>query len=217
MHWMKYSLLAVVATVAVGACDDATGGGDTGQARIFMSTTNLAGGAAEVAANATGAMGSLRVSQIDSMFVRITGVSALRSNADTADAAGGWVTIQLADSGGKRINLLRLPAMGGDSISLARGELAPGTYKNIRLTFDSASASVVLKENVTVGNHEFLKATLYPLRVPSGVIKIPTAGFVISEGSASGITLVFDAGTSVDRITATGSGKLQMSPVIHRR
>lgn len=217
MRWMKYSLWALVATVAIGACDDATGGDDTGQARVFMSAANLAGGAAEVAANATGEMGSLRVSQIDSMFVRITGVSALRSNADTSETSGGWVSIQLADSGGKRINLLRLPAMGGDSMSLARGELEPGTYKNIRLTFDSASASVMLKEDVTVGNHVFLKSTLYPLRVPSGVIKIPTAGFVISEDSTSGVNLVFDAGTSVDRITATGSGRLQMSPVIHKR
>lgn len=217
MRWMKYSLLTLVATVALGACDDATGGDDTGHARIFMSTTNIANGAAEVAANSVGELGSLRVSQIDSLFVRITSVSALRASADTADSSGGWVTIQLADSGGKRINLLKLPAMGGDSISLARADLAAGTYKNIRLTFDSASAIVVLKENATVGNHDFLKATAYPLRVPSGVLKVPTAGFVISEDSTSAVTLIFDAGTSVERITATGSGRLQMSPVIHKR
>jgi hypothetical protein len=161
-------------------------------------------------------LGTLSVDQVDSLFVRVTSISALRADKDTSDAAGGWVTIQLADSGGKRINLLKLPVAGEDSISLARGELAAGTYKNIRLQFDSAAATIVLKEDVTVGAHSFNADTTYSLRIPSGVLKT-SATFTIASDSLSGVNLVFNPEASVGNIIATGSGKLQMSPVIHKR
>jgi Domain of unknown function (DUF4382) len=200
--------------VALMACSDSTAN-DSGEARVFMSASASLGAAA--ANIVSSELGVLNVSQIDSMFVRITAVSALRQDADTSDSSGGWVTIQLADSGGKRINLLKLPKVGVDSIKLAQGSLKAGTYKNIRLIFDSAATSITLKEDVTVGNFNFLKNTPYSLRVPSGVIKVPAAGFTISEDSLSTINLVFEPGTSVQTIVATGSGKLQINPVLHRR
>lgn len=211
-------VLAMLPFIGLAACGDSTGS-SSGQARVYLSTSSTAsstveGPAANFAANE---MGVLTLSQIDSMFVRITAISALRQDADTAESSDGWVTIQLADSGGKRINLLKLPREGVDSITLARGDLKAGTYKNVRLVFDSAAATITLKQDVTVGNFAFLKNTTYPLRIPSGVIKIPAASFKVSNDSLSGVNLVFDANTSVGTIVATGSGKLQMNPVLHTR
>lgn len=211
-------IVALIPLLALAACGDSTGS-NSGQARVFLSASSSAsstveGPSANFAANE---MGVLTVSQIDSMFVRITAISALRQDADTAESSDGWVTIQLADSGGKRINLLKLPREGVDSITLARSDLKAGTYKNIRLVFDSAAATITLKQDVTVGNFAFLKATQYPLRIPSGVIKIPAASFKVSNDALSAVNLVFDTNTSVGTIVATGSGKLQMNPVLRTR
>ena len=218
MRWMKFSLVAVLATTALAACDDATGGDDTGRAEIFMSRTSVANAATEYAANyVAGLTGVLSIGQVDSLFVRVTSVSALHMGSDTSESSGGWETIELADSGGKRINLMGLPAAAADSVKLARGDIAAGTYKNIRLGFDSAAATIVLKDDVTVGGHTFTKGTSYPLRIPSGRLKIAGMTFTVGEDSASAVTLVFDAANSVNKVTATGSGKLQISPVIHKK
>ncbi len=219
MRLIRLTAFVLPAVVALSACGDSTGTGGTGQARVYMSATGTASSASIISGAAAdyvaSSMGVLSVSQVDSLFVRITAISALRADADTAESSGGWVTVQLADSGGKRLNLLALPRLGTDSISLARGDLKAGTYKNIRLQFDSASAGIRLKENVTIGTAVFTKGTLYPLRIPSGILKIPAASFTISEDSLSAVNLVFDANTSVASIVATGSGQLMMSPVIH--
>jgi hypothetical protein len=201
--------------MVAAACDDSTGGDDTGQLRVFM-TADASSAATVSDAVAASSFGQLSTDQIDSMYIRITGISALRSTADTADSSGGWVTVELADSGGRRINLLNLPVAGQDSISLARGELEAGTYKNIRMTFDEASAFVVLNENVTVGNTTFTAGTRYTLRIPSNVIKT-SASFTIAEDSLSAVNLVFSTDASVANITSTGSGQMIMNPVIHKR
>jgi len=204
----------VLPFILLAACNDSTGSGNTGQVRVFMSAAQSAQSVSEPAFVAN-SMGTLSVSQVDSMFVRVTAVSALRQDSDTSESSGGWVTIQLADSGGKRINLLKLPQQGLDSISLARGELTAGTYKNIRLQFDPASATIRLKQNATVGNFDFTAGTVYPLEIPSGVIKIPAASLRVSADSLTAVNLVFDVNTSVANIVATGSGTLKISPVIH--
>jgi hypothetical protein len=120
-------------------------------------------------------------------------------------------TIQLADSGLKRINVLNLP--NEDSVLLATGDLEAGTYKNLRLEFDSAS--ITLKNDVRVGNHDFQKGTPYTLRVPSGVIKVPLTSFTVGEDSVSTLNMEFRRQPSIANIVATGAGVLQMTPVLH--
>ena len=216
MRWMKCSLVVLLATTSVVACDDTTGGDNTGRADVFMAKAAVQSAAVTFAADyVASSMGIINLSQVDSLYFTVTSVSALRQSADTAENSGGWETIQLADSGGKRINLMNLAST--DSIRLARGDIEAGTYKNIRLTFDSITGRVILKENVTVGEQTFLAGTAYPLRVPSGILKIQGVTFTVAEDSLSKVNLVFDAAQSVDRIVATGSGVLQISPVIHKR
>jgi hypothetical protein len=216
MRWMKCSLVVLLATTAVGACDDTTGGDNTGRADVFMAKAAVSSAAAVYAADyVASSMGIINLSQIDSLYFTVTSVSALKQSADTSENSGGWETIQLADSGGRRINLMNLSPT--DSIRLARGDIEAGTYKNIRLTFDSITGRVILNEDVTVGTQTFLAGTAYPLRVPSGILKIQGVTFTVAEDSLSKVNLVFDAAQSVDRIVATGSGVLQISPVIHKR
>jgi hypothetical protein len=211
MGWKRTGSVLLSVVMLAAACEDSTGGDDTGQLRVFMTSQSTA--ASEIAANS---IGPIATSQIDSMYIRITSISALRTSADTSENSGGWVTVALADSGGKRINLLRLPVAGQDSISLARGELEAGTYKNIRLQFDSAASFIRLKQTLTVGNTTFTAGTSYPLRIPSNVLKT-SASFTIAEDSLTSVNLVFNTDASVGNITATGSGQLILSPVIHKR
>lgn len=214
MGWKRNMSVLLSVVIVTAACDDSTGGDDTGQLRVFMTANASAAAVSDVIAASS--FGQVSTDQIDSMYIRITGISALRATADTADASGGWVMVELADSGGRRLNLLNLPVAGQDSISLARGELEAGTYKNIRLTFDEASSIIVLSEDVTVGNTTYEAGTAYPLRIPSNVIKT-SATFTIAENSLSSVNLVFSTDASVANITSTGSGQLIMNPVIHKR
>lgn len=214
MGWKKSASVLLSVVLLAAACDDSTGGDDTGQLRVFMTADNAA--AQEIGDIAASSLGQVTRAQVDSMYIRVTAISALRSAADTADSSGGWVTVELADSGGRRLNLLNLPVVGQDSISLARGELEAGTYKNIRLQFDEAASFIVLKENVTVGNTTYQAGTAYPLRIPSNVIKT-SATFTVAEDSLSSVNLVFSTDASIGNMTSTGAGQLIMNPVIHKR
>ena len=209
MRWMKFLVFLLPLTMTA-ACGDSTGNDNTGRARVYMSASN-SGPAAVMSLSVDGSMGALSPDNVDSLFVRLTAISLLRLGDDTADASGGWITIQLADSGLKRINVLNLP--DEDSVLLAAGDLEAGTYKNLRLEFDSAS--IVLKNDARVGNHDFEKGTAYTLRVPSGVIKVPLSKFTVGEDSVSTLNMEFRSQPSIANIVATGSGVLQMTPVLH--
>lgn len=212
MRWMRLSVFLLPLTMAV-ACDDSTGNDNSGQARVFMSVSGNTS-AAVVSASAdyvANAMGSLSLDDVDSLFVHLTAISLLRLGADSADTSGGWVTIELSDSGSVPINVLNLPEQ--DSVLMAQGALEAGDYKNLRLQFDSAS--IVLKNDVTVGGYSFQKDSTYTLRVPSGVIKVPLPKFTIGADSVSTLDLEFQEHPSIANIVATGSGVLQMTPVLH--
>jgi hypothetical protein len=210
MRWMKISVFLLPAMV-VAACADSTGN-DTGQARVFMSVSGDA--AAAVAAAPVvyldGAMQSLVLDNVDSLFVRVTGVSVLRSD-DDPEGTSGWVYLELEESAYKLINVLNLT--NDDTLLIAEGALEAGDYHNLRLEFDSAA--IVLASDQTVGSFPFLGGTVYPLQVPSGVVKLPLASFTIGVDAVSTLNLEFREQPSIANITATGSGVLQMSPVLH--
>ncbi len=54
----------------------------------------------------------------------------------------------------------------------------------------------------------------HDLTVPSGVVKIPTAHCEVGEEEGSVLVIVFQADASAAAITATGSGRLLMRPVL---
>jgi hypothetical protein len=155
------------------------------------------------------------VASVGSVVVKITAVQALPAHRDENDHAG-WISLPV--HAGAEIDLMKLSETG---IELARGELAAGTYSNVRLRVEDAS--ITFKAPVTIGGAPSAKTyeadKAYPLTIPSGSvtgIKVPTAGFVVTESTGDVVTLVFDAKASVQAVQALPTG-VQMSPVLTSR
>jgi hypothetical protein len=209
---------AAVLGLMMAACSDSgtTNVSTNGQANVFMTSTAGSSGtlASEQPAYST-EQDRISSSAIDSIMVTVTSVQLLQAGKDTASDAS-WTTLALTNSGGVRINLLRLAT---DSIPVAQGSLAAGTYTNLRLNYDTATARITLKQAQVVGNAIFTAATSYPLKISSGAqtgIKIPVS-VVVPAGGTGVITVVFDANTSLGTVVATGAGRLQMSSAFTAR
>jgi hypothetical protein len=199
--------LALVA----GACSDSPSStGATGQAQVFLKTDASGSASLLSGENEMTAQDRIQASAIDSVNVTITSVQALLAGRDSANESG-WTTVNLVNSGGTRVNLLAFTA---DSLRIAQGTLAAGTYSHIRLNYDTATSRITLKLPVSVGNSSFVAGTSYPLRISGGSqsgIKIPAASFTVPAGGTGEVTILFDENTSLGTVVATGSGRLQMS------
>ena len=219
MKLSKTGLLAVVALAA--ACDSSTGP-DGGDATIFMARTS-ATASAELGSNSTAdyvnSAGPITLAMVDSVMVRVTAVEVARAGADTASGSA-WTRLALEGEGGKRINLLALPREGTDSVKIARGDLAAGTYNHIRLIVDDSDARITLNQDVVAGVTSRITKGSYALRLPSAAqsgLKLQTGSFTVSEDVSAGVTLVFDAASSIGNISVTGNGQFTMSPVLRSR
>ena len=205
----KYLLL--LPAVALIGCD-ATGPG-AGQARVFLSRDNVSAQALEGTDLVT-AEGALTMAAIDSIWVTVTSVEVVPAGNDSTS---GWQALKLDSGSVSRINLLALPV--ADSARLAQGALEEGKYDHIRLRIND-SATIVLKQDVSLSTGTTLTKGSYPLRIPSGQqtgLKIKTDNFVMGNDSSKAVTLVFDAASSVGNVIVTGNGQFQMSPVLRSR
>ena len=211
-----WQLAALLPAFALAACDT-MGPSSSGQARVYLASS------VSSSANIPGSdfiadeAGPLTLAAIDSLWVTITAVEAVKAGGDST--SGGWQTIQLDSGSLSRINLMALPTEGADSMRLARGELKAGTYDHIRLRI-ADSATIVLKQDVAFGGGNMIAKGSYPLRIPSGQqngLKIKTASFVVGDDSTKAVTLVFDGANSLGNVILTGNGRLQMSPVLRAR
>jgi hypothetical protein len=204
--------MIAVAALTLAACGDSTGN-EGGQARVFLSRSSSANLVANGEELVTAAA-PLTTTMVDSIMITITSVEAI-----SAGDSSSWESLALVDSGGRRINLLKLPTEGADSIRIARGDLEAGNYSHIRLRFDESTATIYLNQAVTLGTNNLARGS-YPLRIPSGGqtgLKIQTASFKIADDSLSTVVLVFDQSSSVGNVTVTGNGTVMMSPVLRSR
>lgn len=215
MKTLRHSLLVLPLLAAV-ACSDTTGTSD-GEVRVRMAAAPTA------AASFSGtdfitASGSLTASMIDSIMVTVTAVEAIRVETDEAedDETGGYVRLDLTETGGVRINLLDLPRDSA-GIIIARDELRDGTYDRIRLRIEEGSATISLNTDVEIGGNSLLTAGTYDLVIPSSAqsgIKVKTASFTVGDDAGADVTLVFDLNTTVGNVHTTGNGKIMMNPVL---
>jgi hypothetical protein len=209
-------VLASVVVVPALACDGPSSTADV-NVRFAVATTGAGGTLASLLGEEAGALAQVPLSAIDSINVTIMGVDAIRNEGEE-----GYVYLALADGAEGRIDLLELPVdNGGDGagIQLASGSVPAGTYTGIRLRYDVASAAITLNAPVTVGQETF-PAGRYTLEVPSGAqtgIKVPFANLELDGGETGEVVLTFDAGTTIQHVTATGSGKLLLVPVLQAR
>ena len=204
-----YGGTLVMISLGLAACGGGTGPEGSGDVQVLLSQRVAANSVLAAELGASGAA-AISLADVESIIVTITGVQALLRGED--EDGGGWVDLGLP-LGQNPIDLLSLP---GSGLEIANGELAVGTYGNIRIFYEDP-ASINLFNNVSVGPSDFLVAdNPHDLRIPSGAqtgIKIPTAGFEVN-GTGATLTIEFDAALSVQTVTATGNGVLMMSPVL---
>lgn len=205
-------------TIVAAGCESATG--TRGETRVQLSRSAAPAAAllAEDLLLSVAATGNVPVADVQSVEVTITRVEALPRNEDE-DAEAAWVSLDVtADS---RVNLLALPTATEGGINIARGELAPGTYGNLRLFVENAT--VTFAKTVQFGGgvaaRTYAAGTAYPLRIPSSEqagIRVPSVTFTVAEDAGAEVTVLFESGASVQSIQTTGIG-LQMSPVLTAR
>jgi hypothetical protein len=219
----KSSTLALLLAGSVAACDNATRPGAESVVLLSGSASASFSLGAEALASLTdggamlddGSLASVTVGSVHSIHVRVTGVQALPANLDENSEAA-WVSLSV--QGGGEFDLMQLSVA---AVELARGELEAGTYQGVRLFFDEAS--ITFHTPVTVGAGPAARTyeadVAHPLSVPSGAqtgIKVPTAGFVVTESTGDVVTVEFEAAATVQSLQALPHG-IQMSPVLTAR
>jgi hypothetical protein len=203
--------------IGLAACDS-TGPTRTGTAHVALATQSEAGAPSEGTFSlmtADGSAGNVSLAAVANITLELMRVEATRNVGDD-EGTSGWFALELQAPGS--INLLQLPSEEETGLLLARGELEPGAYTNVRLFF--VNATITFNQPVTLGSGPaavtYEADVAHSLRVPSGAqtgVKVPTAGFTIAEDEESTVVLVFDPATSVQSISATPNF-LIMSPVL---
>lgn len=231
---LRTSAAAAVAAIVplLGACDN-IGAGDamgpestSGRFEVQLQQSPDAS-ASQISASVTEAgisFARISMDAVEAVNVTIDEVEVQR--VQSSGGPGPWVSLNVAagsDTAGTdtvTVDLTDLPT-GDSGLTVAVGDLEPGTYQNVRLYF--TDAELVLSDTVTLGNggkgkggKTFGPGT-YDLFIPSGEqtgIKVPTAGFTLEEGSSGGtVTLFADTEASIQNIEITGRGFL-MTPVL---
>lgn len=203
-----FGLFMPLLALVLGGCSDGLGPEGESDARVFLSSTSSPSQAILASVAAAGA-GEVSLDDVAAIEVTISGVQAVLQDAEND---GGWVALELAAAATNPIDLLSLP---GSGILIANGDLAPGTYSNVRIFFESAT--ITLQNDVTLGGEVYAaEDSPYDLFIPSGAetgIKVPTAAFEVLEGAGGDVTIEFDATLSVGTVAVTGAGLL-MEPVL---
>lgn len=216
----RFALVSGLALGLVG-CDTGTDPARGGQTEVLLARGSVAAqslASALVSADASlsraAAIGPVALGNVASITMNITRVDALPAAVDTANESA-WISLNV-DAGGE-IDLLALPAAAEGGLTLARGELPAGTYSNVR--FFVQNPTITLREPVVVGRQTYPAGKEIELFIPSGEqTGLKTAiSFTVEEGEAPDVKLIFDAGASVDRIIATGAGRLILPPVLGAR
>ncbi len=86
------------------------------------------------------------------------------------------------------------------------------SYKSVRLLV-SGGTIVFDPDNVIVGEFTFLAGGSITVTIPSGELKTDLAFTVDVDGSTE-VNVQFDAGATFQNATATGSGKVILTPVL---
>lgn len=123
----------------------------------------------------------------------------------------GWVDADITPG---PIDLLDLPTAGDPAILLGMVDVEPGKCK-VRLFI--SSLTIRLFDDVTVGQQTFPGGTdiTTDIKVPSGGQTGLKARGVCELDGGTDLTLVFDEGSTLGKIVATGNGTIIVTPVIH--
>ncbi len=140
--------------------------------------------------------------------ISLDGVASITLEVGSVEAkreGGGWVTAGVVNA---TVELIDLPEEG---LELLEGSLPTGSYEKLRL-FLTAVPTITLEEDLRVGPIT-LEAGAHPLFIPSvepNGLRLHAEFEVDADGEV--LTIVFDASATVRKVTATGSGVVEVSP-----
>jgi hypothetical protein len=223
-----FGLAAAFTAMAVGgACTDTTGtlnSTDTGSVEVTLQRASVQlAPAADFAVflSDAGLQGKVDPSSVDSLFVTVTSIGFLPVEAeDTGEESEDpmWMWLDLPDP--VTLDLLALPTEGDSPIVIAAGDVPVGDYRKVRMIV--GGAAVFFNQAMTVGQAAFDVDTEYPVDVPSGAqsgLKTDATFSVVGDdvGDPTAVNLLFDPDATFKNVTATGSGKVKLAPVIKVR
>lgn len=211
---LSKAMVALTVAAAVTGCDASPRTGPevtgAGQVTIRLSQTSGASGSS-FAPGTVVSLGNVALEDVTAITAKLTRVEALKlGNGEDDEAA--WVSIPLETA--IDLDFLDLPTSEGNALVLPTGELAAGTYHNLRLYV--SDATITFANDVTIGLTTWAGGTAHPLRIPGPSdtrVLVPTASFTVGEEAGATIDVIFDAGTSVRSIVATPLFVL-MTPVL---
>jgi hypothetical protein len=210
--------LAAVLIPAFGlvACDSGVTG--TQDARTSVTLSQAGSGSAALASQVMATRTDLSQVSLDavtSIVVQINRVEVHRAGATDDEENGGgqpaWVSLNVEEQELDLINDLA----DGTTVTIAEGELSAGDYDQVRLFIEGAT--IVFSEPQPVpgeGDQTVSEAQLTIPSVGQTGIKVPGASFTVGEDAGATVDIEFDADTSVQNITITGTGDVKMNPVL---
>lgn len=199
---MRRAMFGIFAIVLAGCSGETVGPlGGNGSASILI-------GRAPAAAT------SIALSVANGSSVDPADLASLELVIDRVEAhrtgGGAWTSVDV-----EPVTIDLAAIAPGTAVEVAAGALAEGNYNAIRLFLQSAT--VTFLSDVTVGGETFLAGQPYPLEIPSvenNGLRVPTAHFTVGAGEES-VVVLFDPAATTASVTATGSGVVRMSPVLH--
>lgn len=216
----RLSVLALTAAVAAGCgtvSPDGTGNVQVTIQKIASATATqaLADGFASAA---DGSYVPIDLDNVQSFTVQITSIEFLPVTADEENDAA-WIRLPLdpavALDPAVTLDLLALPTGGDSPIVIAAGPVDEGAYSMVRLLV--SGGTIVFDTDFSVGQFTFdMAPDDHPVTIPSGVqtgLKTDLA-FTVGEGGGTEVSLLFDEGATFQNATATGSGKVILTPVL---
>lgn len=212
--------IALMGTLAAGAtaCSDTSGVNGTVPVTVSMQLDGSAFAAAAYDGAALLLAGPIDASEVDSLWVEVTGLSFLSCDsacmADTTDVnddcCGEWQHLSLASP--VVIDLMALPADADSAFVIASGDLPIGEYQRIRISV--ANASIWFNTDQSTGPTDFLAGEWHDVTVPSGRLNTNVGLTVEDDGTGLPvpINLVFDPNMTFQNVHGTGSGKVILTP-----
>lgn len=190
-------------------------GPESGTLQILMVKSQPAAGSVVPALVIDGAAGDVSISSIESIVLTVSRVDVKPASApDGEEGESQWIRIPV--TGGAVVDVLALPALGGQPI--AEGEVAATEFKEVRLICDGG-ATITLNEPVTVSGGQVIgddEPLQQPLNIPScqsSGLKIKGATFRVSEDGEATATVEVETDATVQSIIWNGNG-FSMNPVM---
>ncbi len=201
--------LAALTAVSLAACGDnsSPSGPETTQAPFTVVMEPQSAASAASIAGSTLAAARLPLSNVTSITLPLGVVEAHTVGSTGSDA---WVAAGAVD---EDVDLLALPS---DGITLVDSSLPEGSYDALRF-YLTGDPTITLNQSVQVGRTTF-EAGSHTLVIPSADQNgIRLAADFTVDAAGQVLTVLVDDQATVNHVTATGSGRLMIAPVLNVR